>query len=305
MRLDNASLHAQNCNIEAMAVGDVNSWSDWGAGRLSTVDRFLSNFHRPLQRRMFFSDPSVPLPASGVIKNKTTGEIYLLGQSRCDTEQGETYTRLTVAHLVSNLTGGVTSQSRLVVDEARPPETIGELVKQDLGQMYATVEFKSSSEQFNSDDAFINKFTVFGSSVSDFQQGDELVLADGYFYQVQATYTDSDFKCCYVERKADDRVTGTYHLPSTGFSYNIATGQMTRMYTDYLVTCSMTSRKENAANAGMTYDYEVFLKSPSFPFSPKVGDYMTVDGDTMMIGRIERWHEAGAQWRLICSEAHK
>jgi len=285
------------------AYDPVNGWVTWGLGRFSTVDRFLSNFHRPLQRRMLFSDPDIPLPASWIIRNAVSGEIYLLGQSRSDVDDDETYTRLTVAHYASSDAADEITIRRKVVDDARPDATIGELIDVEIGTVFGTFEHKQTSEQYNSDDYFTSKYIVFMPHGTDCQSNDVLTDHLGNEYIVESAYNDSDFTSMTVEKKPDERVTGTYMVPNVGFSYDVATGQVIKAYDQYLFTCEMSSFKSDRGIVGNTYDVEIYVKSPSIPFTPEVGFKVLVGGKYYMIDRIEKSYDAGYQTRLLCTES--
>ncbi|ELA6946661.1 hypothetical protein RBG11_004264 [Vibrio parahaemolyticus] len=285
------------------ALDNLGNWIPWTNGRFSTVDRFLSNFHRPLQRRMLFSDPDVPLPDSWVVRNAVTGEVYLLGQSRYDTDEDQAYTRLTVAHYASSDAADEITIHRKVVDTNRPPTTIGELVDTVVGTVYGTFEHKQTSEQYNADDYFLTKYVVFMPHGTDVEMGDVLTDHNGTQYTVESTYNDSDFKSMTVERKPDQRVTGTYLQPNASYNYDVTTGVVTKSYDQYLFTCELDSYKADKGLSGNTYDVEVFVKTPSLPVEIKVGFKIMVGGVYYMVQRIERNFEADYQIRLLCTES--
>lgn len=300
MKLKNSSKHALKTPIEALDA--QGAWVDWGTGRFSTIDRFLSNFHRPLQRRAFLSDPDVPLPESGVIRNKVTGETYLLGQSRHDTDETEAYTRLSIVHFISTEDDHKFTIRRKVVEDTRPFLTIGELVDQEIGTFYGAFEFKQTSETFNAEDHFLTKFLFFFPKNVDVEQGDTIISDDGREFQVEGHYHDSDFISLVGQEKPDNRVTGTYFVPTSEFAYDVAKGTVNKVYDQYLFTCEMASYKADKGLGGNTYDTEVYVKTPSFPLEMQVGFKLQVSGLTYMIQRIEKNYEAGFQTRLLCIE---
>lgn len=301
MKLKTAAKAHLKTPIEALQ--QDGTWVSWGFGRFSTVDRFLSNFHRPLQRRMLFTDPDLPLPETWVIRNGITGEVYLLGQSRSDTDEDQAYTRLTVAHYASSDAAAEITIHRKVVDSNRPPETIGELVDSEVGTVFGTFEHKQTSEQYNSNDYFLTKYVVFMPHGTDVEMGDVLVDNHGIEYVVENAYNDSDFKSMTVEKKPDQRVTGTYLVPSLTFGYDVATGVVNRTYDQYLFTCEFGSYKSDRGLSGNTYDAEIFVKTPSLPITPEVGYKVLVEGVYFMIDRIEKNYDAGYQVRLLCTES--
>lgn len=303
MKLKRSAKHNLTTPIEAMTT--IGVWEEWTTGRFSTVDRFLSNFHRPLQRRAMFTDPDIALPDSMVVRNKVTQEIYFIGQSRHDTDEDEAYTRLSVVHYAE--TGNVQpiKVTRKVVDVNRPPETIGELVDLEITQTLATFEYYKTTEVYNTEDSFLVKFYIFMPHGTDVQSEDILTTETGEQYQVEGVFNDSDFTGFYAEKKPDTTETAKYLVPVVGFGYDPATGVVNKTYDEYLFTCEVSTYKSEATVTGNTYDHEVFVKSPSLPITPKVGDKIEVSGKVLHIDRIEQNKEAAYQVRLLCSEAFR
>lgn len=119
-------------------------------GRLSTTDRFLSNFHRPLQRRMLFTKPEDTLPENFVLKHKLSGQVYLLGQERVDSDGSDIYERLNVLHVVSSLSSGhvdITKWQRL------PDAADNDMVLHpiSIGKFFISLEYQSSRSENNTD----------------------------------------------------------------------------------------------------------------------------------------------------------
>lgn len=124
-------------------------------GRLSVVDRFLSNFHKPLQRRMLFTDPKDVLPTSRVIQHCVTKEIYIIGQQRTDSDAVAEYERLNVVHLVSNDSSTFTEvrkwgkPAQQALPSSDPNEMI--LVPTSIGKFFISLEYQSSRTESYSD----------------------------------------------------------------------------------------------------------------------------------------------------------
>lgn len=129
--------------------GTFNGVADFYA-RLSVVDRFLSNFHKPLQRRMLFTDPSTPLPANGVIQHCITKDIYIVGQQRLDADGQASYERLNVVHLVSNESSTFAEVFKWARPDGAAPESML-LERKSIGKFYISLEYQSSSTERYSD----------------------------------------------------------------------------------------------------------------------------------------------------------
>lgn len=298
MRLRDTAEHSFSTEFEVLDQEGV--WQEGFLGKFAPIDRFLSNFHRPLQRRMLYSDPKETFPSSRVIRNAVTQEVYILGQSREDEEHGEAYAKLTVAHLVSNYSSGLATINRKVVDEARPDGTIGELIDSVVGAYYITIEYKSSIEAFGADEVFEDRFILFASIDVQLEAEDVLVLGNDT-YIVNTPYVDSDYSSAICTREADDRVTGIYK--STSYSYSPTTGDVTPTYINYSVTCTVTSKEVDTDKQGISADADIYLKSPSFPLTPIVGDRFSVEGNLYVIRAVLREQEANYQWLLKCDKA--
>lgn len=118
--------------------------------RLSLVDRFLSNFHKPLQRRMLFTDPDTKLPSNGVIQHCITKDIYIIGQQRVDADGLQAYERLNVVHLVSNESSTYAEVFKWAKPVGSPPESML-LASVSIGKFYISLEYQSSSTERYSD----------------------------------------------------------------------------------------------------------------------------------------------------------
>lgn len=301
MKLDNSVQHNMTTEFECLDSDGV-TWINGFSGRFSPVDRFLSNFHRPLQRRMMHTKPEDTLPASGVIRRKATSEVYLVGQTRFDDDAGDIYQQISMVHLVTNKSSGIGTLTRKVVDGARPDSTIGELVDSVVGTMYCTIEYKNSRENFGSDGIYSDRYIIFAPCNAEFQDDDVLSL-NGDDFVINSPFFDSDLASAVTTREPDDRITGTYKRPSATFAYDADTGVVARNFDEYLVTCTVVSEKKKSNDVGKYSDYEVYLKSPSFPITPKTGDYFLADGIEMKITRCESTHDGKYQWRLICDRS--
>lgn len=119
-------------------------------GRLSVVDRFLSNFHKPLQRRMLFTDPNDVLPANGVVQHCITKEIYIIGQQRTDADGVKEYERLNVVHLVSNESSTYADVVKWSKPDGADPASML-LASKSIGKFYISLEYQSSSTERYSD----------------------------------------------------------------------------------------------------------------------------------------------------------
>ncbi len=166
-------------------------------GRLSVVDRFLSNFHKPLQRRMLFTDPDVPLTTK-VVQHVITKEVYLIGQERSDSDGTKAYERLNVVHLVSNESSTYTEVYKWVpATLTLPPEQDENemiLVRENLGKFFLSMEYQSSRTEQYSDNEQSTRMLFYASPelLSVVDETSEFQYL-GKWWSIKQAFSDSAF----------------------------------------------------------------------------------------------------------------
>jgi len=88
-------------------------------------------------------------------------------------------------------------------------------------------------------------------------------------------------------------------------SYDAATGKATALGTTFSITCSPPQPFDIAMVDGSTIlagDLSVILPADGLAFTPKVGDSITVGGDTMQVVALgrEQPDELPAAWVVAC-----
>ena len=82
------------------------TWLDEGLlGNIVPTDRFITIYNRPAHLRQLTYEVGASLPASGILRNPATGEVYLVGQTREDTRGGTVYVGTVLLHMVSGYAG--------------------------------------------------------------------------------------------------------------------------------------------------------------------------------------------------------
>lgn len=204
-------------------------------GRLEVVDRFLSNFNKPLRRRMLFSAPDVVFPASKTFRHPGTGEVYLLGQSRSDAIAGQPHIQLTVCHLVTGVAQGssglATLYRKAITGPANDP---GWLVEQEVTKGFIDLEFRTSASEADTYEIKIGNFYAFMPSYVQAEEWDFIEL-DGVRYRVADVFSDSGMTGLRVDKEPDNRVDFLLHHQGTS-AYNRTTHQYDVVSTPYQVT---------------------------------------------------------------------
>lgn len=272
------------------------SFSEWTRGKLASVDDFLSNFHKQLQRRMLFTDPADELPVFGVIKLESTGEVYLLGESREDAKNDETYDRLTVLHLASNASSGIVEYFNYH-NELTDPLT-ADLGKRSEGEFYVAVEYLSTKTMESGDEAYQGKFVIFGPSTAPFKR-DGVFNFSGKNYKVVQPFLDSGFSCAVVLQQEDDMEAVVYHKITSGTSgYDVTSGLVTLTTIDYTLpgTVDKTLQSEQGGKV-----FTVYLKIDPLPVDVTAGNSLTLaDGSKVKIITIGKDKNTQGQTMLTC-----
>lgn len=174
--------------------------------RVGHTDRFLSNFNKPLRRRMLFVPPEEDAPASGVFKVPSTGDIYLYGQRRGDSLDGKNYLNMVVAHLATDDANGSSGLAEIYrKTPTGPSNDPGWLVETLVGKTYADVEFRTSAREPDAYDLKIENYFAFIPGKWDLRRNDRISL-HGVDYKVVDSFKDSGFLGLRVDREEDSRV---------------------------------------------------------------------------------------------------
>lgn len=269
----------------------------WAEGDLATVDRFLSNFHKPLQRRMLHISPETIIPSSGVIRVQSTQEIYIISEPRDDAQNNESYDRLCVLHHISGESGGAVQFYNYEIDDTKPTSSVAELVRTSIGLVYLAVEYFSSKKTENSDEYYEGKFVMYAPIGTPIKKNGVFTL-NGIPYKVLQTYTDSSYACALLLQQDDDMQSLKYYDIGSGSGYDVTTGALTLNEDEYLF--SGTEDFDTLSDSGARKSI-VYIKSTNLPFTPKSGRYIAnVNGDKSKILKASKDINAGGQIKLEC-----
>lgn len=268
------------------------------SGRIDLTDRFLSNFNKPLRRRMLFTRPDVVLPSSGTFRDPATGQVYLLGQSRQDSLGGTAYNMLTVCHLVSGLSAGLGKVTSKVVQGAG--DDLGWLVDTEVDTYYGDLELRSSGEESSTKGIHVGSHFLTLPGFANLEKYDFFHL-NGKSYKVDEPYFDSGFMTARVTEVGDDRLDFTIEWDSGG-SYDYDLGTATHSVVSRNVSGIVSSRFDRREDYDKdSTDYlEVFIFQEHVGFDPKPGMRLTLEGRTFDIVWVQE-DRRERQWKLRCS----
>lgn len=269
-------------------------------GRIDLTDRFLSNFNKPLRRRMLFTRFGAQMPDSRTIRHPGTQQVYLLGQTRSDARDGVPYVSLTVCHLVTDEPGGSSGLARLYRKQpAGPSADPGWLVETLVATAYADIEFRTSANEENTLDVKTQNFlAVLPSSVSP-REWDYLELK-GRRYRVVDVYADSGFSGMRVDLEDDPRLDFVIHVTGER-QYNRATHEYTNPVTAYNVTGVIPNSQDFAGWVSESEPYvDVVVESAHIGFVPQAGKCSVVLGGRTRAVKSVSTQAGERQYRMRC-----
>lgn len=237
--------------------------------RLSVVDRFLSTFNRPTRRRMLYHDPAAALPASRVIRDVVSGEVFMAGQTRLDAMTGKAYGALTILHLATEEPHGTSGRCRVVrkVSEG-PADDPGWLVDKQVELTWCDTEYTGASTETGAYDLKIAGHIVFLPQCVSLERWDMLHV-NGMVLRVMNVYGDSGFTGARVDQEADERVNFVIRT-NEGKRYDHETLRYVDDARDYNVTGIVTKGHRYSGATEDSDDYiDVVVETRHIGFVPK------------------------------------
>jgi len=265
--------------------------------RILPVDRFLSNFSRPLHRRMLICDSDTILPSSNTIRSDATNEVYIIGQGRYDAYSNSPYQALYMAHLVSGASGAVGTLTRKL--PSGPSTDPGHLVQTTVGEYYMDIELRATTPEKGAEHKTAGQYYMMSTPECDFTEWDYASLK-GVNYRIEEGYFDSGLKFARVLQIEDDRVNLTY-IRTTSFAYDQSTGKSAEVTQNYNVTGSVHDYKKVAADTKNVSEdtFKVIIPSINIGFNPQPREKVIVSSTTHAILQVAR-DPLTTEWVLIC-----
>lgn len=269
-------------------------------GRIDLTDRFLSNFNKPLRRRMLFVRHGEQLPESRTVRHPGTSDVYLLGQSRSDAQGGSPYVSLVVCHLVTEEPGGSAGLAKLYRKApVGPADDPGWLVESLVATGYADIEFRTSATEADTLDVKVENYLCTMSRSIVAMENDRLELR-GKNYRVVDTYADSGFSGLRIDEEEDPRVNFVIHV-SGDRQYDKNTHEYVENRRSYNVTGQVPGYRDFAPWASESEAYiDVVIEREHIGFIPVAGTCeVEIDGRRRGVRQVST--QAGErQYRLRC-----
>lgn len=272
-------------------------------GRIEIADRFLSNFNKPLRRRMLFTAPDVVFPASRTFRHPGTGDVYLIGQSRQDATAGggNPHIMLTVCHLVTEEPNGSSGLATLYRKAPAGPGTDpGWLVETVLGQAYMDIEFRTSASEPETHEVRVQNFFGFLPRHVECQPWDFVEL-QGKRFRVVDTFADSGLAGLRVDQEEDHRVNFVFHLKGAR-TYNRTTHEYEESGTTANVTGHLVREREFPSWSSTATPYlDVVIERSHIGFQPVPDDTeVEYEGRRRVVRHVSM--QAGDQQYLLRCE---
>lgn len=272
-------------------------------GRIDPTDRFLSIYNRPTRKRQLFTEPHTPLPQSNVFKHQTTGDIYILGQTRQDTRydvlDGQPYVSISMLHLVTPNALGSSGKAIQVRKETQgPPENPGWMVAVDLGETYLDIEFRTSSSEAGVHDSKIENFYAWTPINVIAEQWDFFEL-NGIQYRVVDTFTDIGMRGLRLDRESDPRVDVVIQVQDR--TYNDTTHEWESVTQDFNVTAIVPEATNLASWVDTSASSQIVLAidHKNIGFTPKINQSILYQGVKRLIKKVST--QAGEkQFQVTC-----
>lgn len=266
-------------------------------GRIDLTDRFLTIYNRPTRKRVLFTDPKTPLPASGVIKHPQTGEIYILGvprqDARWDVDGGSPYVQMSMLHLVTpnDATAGQAVHTRKVFVG---PEQ-GWLVEQQLGTHYMDVEFRTSASEQDVYLGTVENYFAWLPHDTVVETFDTLTI-QGVNYFVLDDYIEMGMCALRVAKQADPRV--DFHIHRSARIFNNDTFEYETTTVAEPVTGMIPEFTEAAEWFSKSTESVVVINTDHIVFKPEVNMAVTLFDRKLTIKSVFL-QASQSQWRLV------
>lgn len=268
-------------------------------GRIDLADRFLSNFNKPLRRRMLYTRPGTQFPQSFTFRHPGSGDIYLIGQGRQDAAAGNPYIQLNVCHLVTDVPGGSSGLATLYRRApSGPPENPGWLVEHEVKKAFMDIEFRTSAKEADTYEIVVENYYAFLPRHIRCEEWDFLEL-QGKRYRVVDVFADSGMSGLRVDEEVDPRINFVLHKPGTR-TYNRTTHEYEVTSTSFNVTGVPVKYHEFPTWSSESVSYiDVFIDREHIGFRPEAGQFLEFEGRKREIKQVST-QPGERQYRLRC-----
>lgn len=272
-------------------------------GRLFTVDRFTTIYHRPTRRRQMTFPPGFEVPASGLLQHSTTGEIYIISRTlREETQHSDVYDLVVAGHLAMPPSGGPAVLFRPEVWGGEDDPGPAGLTR--IGGTYADIELRTTQAEQGAVEEDSGQVLITMPYSLIMRDNDWVVLNDTY-YKVTEPYIDGGFQLARASKVPYDLVVITYYFDTAaGGVYNPSTGVFTPITTDPRLISAIVRLETGIASGSAdleTKKGEVYLDESLVTWEPKVGDSVEISSIRYKIMSVLKTKNS-TQWKLMIQQ---
>ena len=266
-------------------------------GRIDLTDRFLTIYNRPTRKRVLFSKPCEPLPASGIMRHPGTGEIYIIGiprqDSRWDVAGGDPYIKISMLHMVTpnGATAGQAVHTRKVFEG--PDQDW--LATEQLGAKFMDVEFRTSATEVDVALGTIENYFAWLSPTAKIETFDILTIS-GVDYLVLDVYSEMGMCALRVAKRKDPRIDLLIHRTSRVFNETSMEYETTKVAEK--VTGMVPEYNDTAPWNLKESESMVVIDTDHIVFEPENGMEVTLMGRKLTIKSVFLQTNE-KQWRLV------
>ena len=256
-------------------------------GLVTLTDRFLSNFNKPLRRRMLMTRPGTAMPASRVIRHPLTQDIYLIGQTRTDVRNGQATVDLSVLQLATDTPMGSAGLATITRKVAKGPAgDPGHLVDTIVAKSFVDLEFRTSQTEEETFEIKVANYFAFLPQTLRLQAWDFLEL-HGRRMRVVDVFPDSGLLGLRVDEEPDRRLDFVLQVPGTRV-YDKATHTYSQAERRFNVTGVMVRSHDYAAWSGDSDDYlDVSFETEHLPLAPRPGMSLELEGRSRVVKQVD------------------
>ena len=269
--------------------------------RISVTDQFLSNFNRPLRRRMLHYRLGSALPESLTIRAVNTQDVYLVGQARQDSDFTGAYHEMALGHLVTDQgegsSSGLATHHRVTADG--PAEDPGWATEKQIGQTYMDLEFRSSLNEADLTESRIESFVGFFPRTLKLKPHD-IFRFKGADFRVTDVYPDSGLTMARLNEEPNYYVDLVIKTQGERV-YNSEEMRWVTVPQEHNVTAFMVSEHDYVTWTSDSDDtLNLSIDEKNIGFRPKAGMEVVWEGRTRTIRQVQ-YYRGERQYKLRCN----
>lgn len=269
-------------------------------GRLGIADNSPSVSGEVLRRRTLHYPVDASLPDSRTIRHPASGDVYLVGQTRSNTDRNQTYDKAAICHLVDD--GNQDGSSGVATIRRRgptgPSEDPGWLVENVAGKYYSNLVYSTSQSEPDLKQHNVETFFMYLPLTANAAKYDFVEL-QGNIYRIADLHFDSGFLVAGLDKEEDYRVDLVVEV-SDSRTYDESLSRYVDSKKDFNVTMLLDSHQDfNAWNSESSDYMSLSVDVDHIGFRPKAGMVIKYEGRSRTIHHVQ-FHRGERQYQIRC-----